>query len=653
MLRQPLGKDRALIAMIILFAVIGLGIYSQVILRGVFLYDDFEYVVDNPIISDLRTAITLNDPRQVGYLSFALNYTVGGEDPFGYHLVNVLVHIANSLLVFAVAHALFFALGRFREPAPMHRHAAFLAALLFLVHPVQTQAVSYITQRFTSLATLFYLLAVWLYLNARARFELHGPSRAAFVPYALSLLCAVLAMRTKEIAFTIPIVLALLETFVLTGSRFQRRRFLFLIPLAATCLIIPLSLLGPEWGMAGRGVGIAEVTRSEKLYDLTRRPLLPYLFTQFRVIIMYIRTLLMPTNLHVVYDFPLSSSFLELKVMASFLALALFACSGFFLWRTGSAAAESSDESPIYRMAALGVGWFFITLSVESSVIPIKDVIFEHRVYLPSVGFFLAAAVLMLHASGRLFPSRGLLIRSVGAVLLTAVPLAVGASVRNDVWTDEVKLWDDVVRKAPEKAIGYNNRGMAYAKRGDFKLALQDLDRAISYFPKSMSERMKWENADINPGNMAKTYVGRGDVYIALGDNERAKEDYQRSKKLASAPGDVDTQLVLADQYAKRGAYKHAVEEYNKILAWDPEHIEALNDRANAYSYLGRYREAINDLTRIIALEPDFMLAYYNRGIARAWTGKKDQAIEDFELACRMGFQPACDSIEIARRGGK
>lgn len=653
MLPESMRKKRSFIALVFLFAVVGIAVYSQVILHGPFLFDDFEYVVDNPIIADLSPAFLMSDPRQVGYLSFALNYAMGGENPVGYHLVNVLVHIANSLLVLGVVGSLLFILNGFREPLQIHRHAAFFAALLFLVHPVQTQAVSYITQRFTSLATFFYLLAVWSYLAARTRLERDGPSRRAYALYALSLLGALLAVKTKEISFTIPAVLLLFEALVLKDSRFLSRRFLYLIPFAVTSFIIPLSLLGPGWGLIGHSAGIADITRSEKLFDLTSRPVLPYLYTQFRVVVVYVWTLLMPIRLRVVYDFPVSYRFFDIKVVASFVFLLLVAGGAVYLWRKGSSLQERPDASLAYRTVAIGIFWFFITLSVESSIIPIKDIIFEHRMYLPSVGFLMACAIVILYLSDRLLKKGGYLVTVGSAVLLIAVPLAVEAYVRNDVWTDEVKLWSDVVRKSPEKAIGYNNRGMAFARRGEYQLALEDLNKAISLFPKIVSERAKWENADINPSNMSKTYVGRGDVYSALGDSGRAREDYQRSKRLVSMPVNVDERLALANTYAKRGAYKHAIEEYNQILQWEPEQIDALNDRANAYSYIGRYTEAINDLTRVIALEPDLVLAYYNRGIALAWADKKDRAVADFEYACTKGFQPACESIEVVRRGGK
>lgn len=642
-------KHRILIGTAALFCVIGIVLYSQVILHGVFLFDDFEYIVDNPIISDLSALLRMSDPRQIGYLTFGLNHAMGGEDPFGYHLFNVLVHIANGVLVYGLAAALIFILSGRRELSSDYRMAAFFSALLFLVHPVQTQAVSYVTQRFTSLTTFFYLLAVWSYLIARLRFEDGATDGRVYAFYGVSLLSTALAMRTKEIAFTIPVVLFLFEALLFSQSRLHNRRYLHLVPFAVFSLLIPLSLLGPEWGLMDRSDGVAEITRAEKLGDLTNRPALPYLFTQFRVIVVYLRTLIFPVGLRVVYDFPISYSFWSAKVIASFLLLILLAGCAVFLWKKGAASGQEK-ESIVFRLAAIGIFWFFITLSIESSIIPIKDVIFEHRIYLPSVGFLMSAAVLVLYASDRLLQKAG---RNgsytTAVVVLMALPLAVGTYVRNDVWTEEFKLWDDAVKKEPNKPIGYNNRAMAYAKRGQYKEALSDINKTISFFPATEEDAAKWENADMNPVNMAKTYVARGDIYIALGNIEEAKEDYRRSKMLIPAPANPDNRLVLADQYVKRGAYKHALDIYNAILQGDPEHIEALNDRANTYSRLGRFDEAISDFTRITGLAPDFVLAYHNRGVALVQIGKNDRALHDFETACKRGFPPACESADILR----
>ncbi len=643
------------IALVVFFIIIGLAIYSRVILHGVFLFDDFEYVINNPIISDM-SSLHMSDPRQVGYFSFALNYALGGENPVGYHLVNVIIHIVNSLLTFILIMEVTRSLSKGQEPATVFRYSAFLAALIFLVHPVQTQAVSYVTQRFTSLTTLFYLLAVFLYLSARNRLEHDRASGIAYGLYAASLVSTALAMRTKEISFTIPFIIFMFEALLLTESRYKKRRFIFLLPFAITLAIIPLSIFGPDLGIIGRSAGVADITRMEKLYDLTERSPFYYLFTQFRAIVVYVRTLLLPVSLRVVYDFPISHSFFEARVLASFLFLVSLAGGGVYLWRRGRAfqASDMPDRQEIsisYRLISLGIFWFFITLSVESSIIPIKDVIFEHRVYLPSVGFFMAISVVIMHLSGLIF-RRANMLKIVVPALIIVVPLSIGTYIRNNVWTDEIKLWDDVVRKSPDKPIGYNNRGSAYAKIGEYRRALADMNKAISFFPKNIQELNKWENADMTPSNMSKTYSGRGDVYIALGDNVRAREDFKKAKDIfVMPPMDVDGVLRMADIYAKKGAFKHALEEYDMILDWDPENIRALNDRANSYSRTKRFPEAIRDLTRVIAIEPGYVLAYHNRGIAYAWSGNRAKAAEDFKKACDMGFQNACKSLEIVKKG--
>lgn len=625
------------------FIIVGLAVYSNVITDGAFLFDDFEYVIGNPIITDLSST-NISDPRQVGYFTFALNYALGGEDPLGYHLFNIIVHIANGLLLFLLFRTLVTALNNGQETADIHRYSAFLAALIFIVHPVQTQAVSYVTQRFTSLASFFYILAVYLYLKARSRIE----QRQTWIGhYAAAIAATVLAMKTKEIAFTLPFILLLFEALVLRWSGLKKRRFIFLVPFAVTLVIIPLSIFGPDFGLLNPSPGVAGITRVDKIYDLTERSSMQYLFTQFRAIVVYVRTLLLPVSLRVVYDFPVSRKFFDLPVIASFIFLLSFFFAALYSWRKGSSCGDDRQLSVSYRIFALAIFWFFITLSVESSVIPIKDVIFEHRVYLPSVGFFMAGAVVIVHLSERLLRNAVPLARLAVPALFICLPLAFGTYIRNEIWTDEVKLWDDVVQKSPNKPIGYNNRGMALAKRGDYKRAIEDYDRTISYFPKNMSDMLLWENADMTPSNIAKTYAARGDIYAAIGNVEKARADYKRAKDSFVMPVDIDDTLRLADLFVRKGAFIHALEEYNKILQWDPENIKALNDRANTYSRMKRFTEAIGDFTRIIAFDPDFVLAHHNRGIARAWSGDNIGAIADFKKACAMGFEPACESIEL------
>lgn len=639
------------LAVACVYAAAGFLIYANVLLHGIFLFDDFEYVVGNALIESL-SRLSMSDTRQVGYLSFALNYALGGDDPRGYHAVNVLIHVLNSAGVFLLVRSLLSLLtpGGRREGGGQNDHLPFLAGLIFLVHPLATQSVSYITQRFTALATLFYLGSVIAYLAARVRMEASTDSGRPNAWYALSLASAFLAMKTKEIAFTIPFCIGMFELLLFRTSAAGRRRFLYLVPFAALLVIIPLSLLGPELGLMGAGEGIAEITRKEKIYDLVERSPYEYLLTQFRVLVIYLRLFFLPVNQQVVYDLKASRSLLDPRVLLSAFLLLAVAWNAVRIWRR-SAAGERGE--PWHgRLAALGIAWFFLTISVESSVIPIKDLIFEHRTYLPGVGVSVVFAVILTGVAGRLLPARlcGMRTALIGLIVFS---LAASTVARNRLWVDELLFWDDVVRKNPGKAIGYHNRGNAYAKTGDYDRALKDFDTTIGFFPGKPEESGEFEGADFTPSNMAKTFFNRGTLYLDMGDQGRAARDFERARQLVNSVSETGRAMQLADVYAKKGAYRHAIEVYNEVLQWEPENIDALNDRANAYSQGGRYREAIRDFSRIVTLQPDYVLAYHNRGIAYAWSGDTKRAVEDFTKACGMGFQPACESIEVAKQGRK
>ena len=641
------GKRTLIIAVI--FLLTALLLYANV-LRGEFLFDDFEYIVDNPLVQDLSNLHALSDPRQVGYLSFALNYAVDGENPLGYHLVNVVIHALNALLVMLLVSGFLGAVSRTTDPGDRDRWLPLLTASLFLVHPAQTQAVSYLTQRFTSLATLFYLLAVLLYLRSRLVLEEGRRLDRGYVLYALAFAATLLGMRTKEITFTIPFALAAMEFVLFRGSVYGRRRFLFLLPFGAALLLIPLAILGPQLGLIRPAEGIAEVTRQDKIYDLVERSAWHYLLTQFKVIVIYLKVLFLPVGQKVIYDIKVSRRFMAPDVLLPLLLLLSVAAAGWYSWRRASA--KDGEAGARGKLIAAGIFWFFLTISVESSIIPIKDLIFEHRMYLPSVGFFAVAAAGLLAASEKVLPAAGIRGRTLLAFAV-CVPLALLTFGRNDVWSSEVKLWDDVAKKAPRKLIGYNNRGTAYAKKRQYDLAIRDLDHTVDMLPDNLMVTPSWEDADLIPPNISKTYLARGRVNLALGRREEADRDFTLSKRLISAPVEFEETRSLADRYFKGKAYRHAIAEYSKLLAWDPENADALNDRGNAYSYSGRYADAIRDFDLLIRLRPDFALAYYNRGIALAWADQPEKAVEDLEKACGMGFEPACSSVDIVRSGRK
>ncbi len=610
---RRLIKDPFWMVLLPVFLSVGLLIYSEVLRHGVFLFDDFVYVIGNPLITDLSST-NISDPRQLGYFTFALNYTFGGEDPFGYHLVNVLIHIVNSLLVFSLIMSLVTALKAAEEQAPVFRNIACLTALVFLVHPIQTQAVSYVTQRFTSLATCFYLLSILFYVKARLRFE--GGQNWIW-HYIAALIVTVLAMKTKEIAFTIPFVLCMLEIAALQESKSGKLRLFFLLPFVTTLLIIPLSIMGPDWGIINPGTGIAEVSRVAKIYDVTELSPLNYLFTQFRVIVTYIHALLLPVGLRVIYDFRVSQEFIEPAVIGSFLFLLVLLSCAIYLLRKSSSMKGDRDKAVRYRLISLGIFWFFITLSVESTVIPIKDVIFEHRVYLPSAGFFMAGSVLIMSLSERYLIWRSPLLKIALPALLIAVPLATGTYIRNEVWTDEVKLWDDVVQKSPNKPIGYNNRGIAYAARGRTDEAVKEFKTALR----------------LNP-DYAEAHYNLGIAYLAQGRIDEAVNEYQAVLKLN--PDHYNAYNNLGHAYLSKGQYDLAIEQLQAGLRMKPDYAEAHNNLGHAYVFKGQYDLAIEQYRIVLRLDPDSAATHFNLGLIYLKTGSTDKARTEFESALKL-----------------
>ncbi|MBI5442143.1 MAG: tetratricopeptide repeat protein [Deltaproteobacteria bacterium] len=550
--------------------------------------DDLPAIVDNPKIRSLGSFLGrgagygfLSAPRYLGWLSFALDFSLHGLDVVGYHAVNLAIHLGNAVLLYGIVR-LAWRTPRMGGPrtcgADEDRIGPLLAALLFAVHPVQTQAVTYVVQRFASLATLFYLGTVLAYASWRLARE-KGCPRPFF--YALSLALAACALRTKEIAYTLPLALALFEAVFFRGE--ARRRARGLAPYFALAVALfgaTLALGGPLLEVVGppAGPGVLRPTRSE------------YLLTEARVVVTYIRLLLWPAGQNVDYDVPLSRSLDGTVLASSLLLVGLLALALALLRRAGD------NRWP--RLAGFGILWFFLTLTVESGAIPLADVLFEHRLYLPSVGAFAAVSASAVAAFSAL---RGwpLLVRraAVAALVVLLVAFGVSTRARNRVWRDEVILWEDVTRKSPGKARGYVNLGAAYQNLGQFGRALAAFDRAVALEPRD-----------------ADAYGDRAVTYLSLGRYDLALRDL--TVALALAPS-------FAQAYSNRGLVRYRT---------------------------GDVLGAILDYNRALRLLPGEAAIHYNRGLAYARVGRLDLAVGDYRSACNLGHEAACRALATLGR---
>ena len=549
--------------------------------HGSFHFDDYVYIVEAKGIRDLSHLKAIwhalgNPTRFVGMLSFALDYHFHGFSVKGYHIVNTLLHAGTGLVVFLFVQELL-RLDIFAQLSDGQRQRiAWLSAALFLVHPLNSEPVDYICQRFTILAAFFYILALYFFLLARRR----SPK------FFIGLFAAgLLGMFSKEIVFTLPVMILWTEGMLLTKGRGER-----------------IYAKGWFWGILSLLLVIPVVTK----FSVVRYVFVHnfdswshigdtmnayyYFLTQPKVVLRYILLFFVPLGQRLIYDIPTGKSFLEPKTFFSFLAMAVLLGGGL----------KFRKKYPLY---VFGLGWFFIALLVESTIIPLRQVIFEHRCYLPSVGIFLGAAYFwetrMVSCSKKW----------IVAFLILGV-LSFLTFKRNQVWHDELSLWSDVIQKTPGLTSPYTHRGMTYMALGKDNLALEDFNRAIQNNPKDgelynnrgnlyLKHRLlnralaDYDKALALDPTLAKTYSNRGVIYKMRKQYARALADYNRSLKLD--PTSAVTYFNKANIYRRQERWEAALAQYSKAIQYQPKHAQAYFYRSQIYAYLGRKKEARED----------------------------------------------------------
>ncbi len=481
--------------------------------------------------------------RFATYFSLALTFRLGGLEPFLYHLENILIHLVNSLTVFFLLRRL---LGE------EHPFSALFGALFFLSHPVQTQAVTYVIQRATSQAAGFYLLTLLFYLRSRDQ-----DHRRIF--YLCSLIFALGALFSKEFACTIPLALLLAE-FTLLGVRPPKKcgRLWWLSPFFLLALAIPIVALthrhNPYYqdsGQVGWLFGAAAGDSSPVVY----------LITQLRVFISYLRLVILPLHQQVEYDYPRIFSFFTPAAVigiSAYLALILTAIRCFQRRRL--------------RPAGYGISFFLLALLPESSLIPINDLIVEHRLYLPLFGAALVFAVLL--SSLKRFPRSRL-------ILTAALIFALGRMTyaRNLIWQNPVTLWEDNVARAPRLARIRGNLGKAYLDQDRYERAAEEFKKMIEFDPFAVGAY----------NNLAVIYIDH-------------LKDYARAEKYIEASLALDPDYPAG--YLNRGVIhlnnrrlQPAIREFEKALELDPENLLAHYNLSACYINLGdMYRREADSL---------------------------------------------------------
>lgn len=537
-----------------------------------FYLDDYLSLQQNPAIRtlDIASLWRYSPQRVVGYFTFALDYHLHGLTPAGFHLGNILIHLAAAWAVWGLARGLLRtpAMQGERSPAGV-RWLPLLAALIFALHPLQTQAVTYITQRLASLAALWYLLALASYLGAR----LSSAPAAWLVGFCIA---ALAAFFTKQNTVTLPLACLLLEIACFPKSR---RNPLVLGALAVMIiggLLTVWAMSHIDWAMLRK---LDRMSRETTWFSRT-----DYLAAQMQALWWYIRLFFYPLGLRFDYAAHHPPAWLEPSVLvAAFAHLVLL---GALVWGLNR-----------HPLAAFGGLFYYTAHLVESSVIPIRDLLFEHRTYLPNAGLTLVVAWFICWLPGR-FPRWRSLGYGLACVGIGALALLTWQ--RNQLWRDPVTFWQSNVALEPEAyrprlelANSYFDAGRSADARRVAEELVALLDRhgwqpGEEDLPQTVVVNLALAYALVHrydeAEKVARHYLrypfsneSRANLHLVLGDAVFVRRDYLNAetfyrKAVKLYPANPSAWLALGETLGVQGRYEEAYRVYLELLRRWPDH---------------------------------------------------------------------------------
>lgn len=420
---------------------------------GDFHYDDTVAILENPHLDGWRHFFGHLDHmvRPVLYATFLFDRSQYGADPSGYHLLNLLLHLGSGLLIFRILTS---AVSDERSSVP------FWASLFFLIHPIATETVTYISGRASGLMSCFYLGSLLLYIRAT---EGSGPKNFSRAPFIGSIVLFLLAIGSKETAVTFPVVL-LLWDHVIRRKHGDELRTAVLRDHLPFWIVL---LLAAGWAMLHpRYSALAQ-------FSIHLRPWLVNLLSELHATVYALLLYFTPWSQNFDHDLPLFHSPAQWPLPLDSLFLSAMAASAFIARRR-------------FPLIAFGLAWFFLQL-LPTSLIPRNDLLSERNLYLASPGLLIALVSLGSHAEQRLTIacSRPAVVRTVSLGLASALALllALFTHQRNDLYRDQLSLWADAVLKSPNKARPHNNLGRAYALQDEWDRAIDEFRLAARLDP--------------------------------------------------------------------------------------------------------------------------------------------------------------------------
>jgi len=559
---------------------------------GRFILDDKLSIIDNKAIRALwpLSRFTSGTTRPVVELSLALNYALGGLDVPGYHVFNLTVHVAAALLLWAIVRRGLCARRFESRFASSADGLAFAVAAIWVTHPLCTQAVTYITQRAESMAAMFYLLTLYGVIRAAAS------PRPAFWSLGAIGAC-LLGMGSKAVMVTAPVAVLLYDRLFITGAwreTLVRRGWLHAALFSTIAVlyvfgVLPGLFIAPQHEAVT--VGFALPTISPWQYALT----------QAGVILHYLRLAFWPHPLCADYGWPVARGLGD--AWAAVLAVTCLL----------AATAWAIRRAP--ALGFLGL-FFFLVLAPTSSFIPIKDVIFEHRMYLPLAAVIVAAVMGADAVRRKLSANHARRVRGLSLVALGAVLAALTGKTlwRNWQYANPVHLWRENVALWPNHARPHNALGYALFVAGDHEAAIASFSRALELDP-----------------FMAGAYANMGDLYFHKHQFAEAAASYGKALEISPYEFTADFHYRVAAALMELGRFDEAIATLRDAILIDPEYELAHYAIGNAYSRKGMPKAAMSAYAEALRLNPRAVRIYVNLGQSLEAQGREADAIEVYQ----------------------
>lgn len=590
MSQQKTGSAIA-VAGALFIALVTFAVYLPSLGNGFVNWDDPVYILDNARIRSLDldffkwafVSVYISNWHPLTMISFAIDYSLWGTDPRGYHFVNIVFHALNTFLVFFLALRLVALRALDGSKVPIA--AAAVTAILFGLHPVHVESVSWVSERKDVLCGFFFILTILAYLR-------YAGAKAAGRPfyYIASLLLFALALLSKPMAVTLPVVLLILDYYPL--ERLDRGKPGLLLEKAPFFLLAAFSAALTVWAQAS-----SDAFMVFESYTHTMR-----VFLSVKGFIFYLYKMAFPLWLSPFYPPPLKASLLDPGFIVSLILIVAIT----------AATVVAAKRKKVFLAVWL---FYVITLLPVIGILQVgSQAAADRYAYIPGLGPFILIGV----GAGLLFEKRYK--AALPVVILLTVLLAGKTILQQAVWKTSSTLWSEAIRQYPNTYFVYHKRGIAYMRAGDYPKALEDFNQALSISPSE-----------------ASTYVNRGQVYGNMNRYDESVADFDKAVWLKPDYAEAYYYRAIAKFNLKR--YPEVLEDLTAAVTLKPDYTDAYYRRGLVNLTVGAYANAMDDFKRAVSLEPDNGAAYYNLGLAASKAGDNETASASLKRAAELGYK--------------